>query len=219
MTQSGHLIPPTEAVIRLIAEALARGELAVIPTDTVYGVASRPTADSVSKLYVAKGRPEGRPIPLLIADAKALEGVVAEWPRAAEVMAQRFWPGALTIVVRAQPHLPPEITGTSGTVGVRIPDCLLARKLIRKANGCLAVTSANRSGEPPALSAEAAAEMLGDHVAHVLDGGRLEAGVPSTVVSVRGRQVKVIRKGAVSCASLRAALPAEAASIKLDCED
>lgn len=214
------VIEPTNSSIQLVAQALEQGLLVVIPTDTVYGLAAKPTASAVAKLFQAKGRPETRPIPLLVADELSLPAVVAHWPHTAAVLAQAFWPGALTIIVQAQPELPTVITADTGTVGVRIPANDVAREVIHRAGGYLAVTSANRSEEPPALTAQVAAQTLGAHVAYVLDGGPTVGGVPSTVVVAEEHRVVIRRTGAVSFDSLQQTLNSGApGTTLLLCED
>ena len=207
---TGLVIEPTNYGIQLVAQALEQGLLAVIPTDTVYGLAAKPTASAVAKLFQAKGRLETQPIPLLLADESSLPAIVAHWPRTAAVLAQAFWPGGLTIIVPARPELPSVITADTGTVGVRVPANDVAREVIRRAGGCLAVTSANRSGESPAITAQAAAQALGVHVAYVLDGGPAAGGVPSTVVVAEEHRIVIRRTGAVYPASLRQVLDSDA---------
>jgi tRNA threonylcarbamoyl adenosine modification protein (Sua5/YciO/YrdC/YwlC family) len=202
------ILPIGELGYVATARAILAGELVVIPTDTVYGLAARPTADGVARLFQAKGRREDRPIPVLLADAEARASVVAAWPDTARVLAELFWPGPLTIVVPARTGLPPALTAASGNVGVRLPANVAAREVLRRCGGHLAVTSANRSGEAPARTAEEAANVFGGHVACVLDGGRLGAGVPSTVVLAAPQKVTICRLGAIPAGALRWALPA-----------
>ena len=206
MSPAGTIVPATEAGIRLVAEVIAHGEPAIIPTDTVYGVAALPTADGARSLFEAKGRPESRAIPLLLSGLAVLPAVVSEWPPVAQSLADAFWPGALTIVVPAALTVPSEITGGEATVGVRIPSSDIARAVIRRACGCLAVTSANRSGDPPAATAAAALAALDPRVRYALDGGLLAQGVPSTVLQVARERVTVLRKGAICPSAIRAAL-------------
>ncbi|NPA93633.1 MAG: threonylcarbamoyl-AMP synthase, partial [Chloroflexi bacterium] len=156
--------------INLAAEALRRGELIVMPTDTVYGVAAWPWEDAfVSRLYEAKGRPEEKAIPLLVGSAAQLGQVTQAMPAGAQRLAQHFWPGPLTLVVPKHPSLPPAVSPYP-TVGVRMPNHPDALALLRL-TGPLAVTSANRSGHPPARTAAEAAAQLGDAVAIILDAG------------------------------------------------
>ncbi len=206
MSGEPALVTPGLSGIRASVAALRRGDLVVIPTDTVYGLAALPVAAAVARLYPAKGRAEDRAIPVLVSDASAVLDLAQEWPPVAEALAAAFWPGALTIVVKALPSLPKEITAGRGTVGIRMPACPLATAVIRLSGGALAVTSANRSGEPPATSAHEAAAGLGRAVAVILDGGGSAGGRPSTVVAVKNGGLTVLREGAVPRFSLRTVL-------------
>lgn len=200
------VLPPSEDSLQLVVQALARGELCIIPTDTVYGVAAQVAPDPVARLYRVKGRPEGRPIPLLVSDIEAARALATEWTFEVDKLARTFWPGALTLVVPAVPGLPQEVTAGTGTVGVRWPACPLAESVIERSGGVLAVTSANRSGEPPAASVEDAFRALGTSVPYILDGGSLGGGLPSTVVRVVGKEIEVIREGAIAPEAIRRAL-------------
>ncbi|MCX7622535.1 MAG: L-threonylcarbamoyladenylate synthase [Thermomicrobium sp.] len=191
------------------ARVLRGGGLVVFPTDTVYGVgAAVDRPDAVARLYVAKGRPLDRPIPVLIADLEQLERLAREVSEAVRRLAQRFWPGALTIVVPAQPWLPVEVVRETGAVGLRMPDHPVALAIIRVAGGAVATTSANRSGEREACTVEEAIAALGDAVDLYVDGGRTPGGVPSTVVALEGGVVKILRRGALDPALIEAALRA-----------
>ncbi len=206
------ILPATEESVAATVEALVRGQLCVIPTDTVYGIAAIVAPEPVSRLYRAKGRPGTRPIPVLISDLEAVHRLAAVWPAEAEVLAHSFWPGALTMVVPAQEWIPVEITAGSQTVGIRWPSGGLVHSLIRRAGGMLAVTSANRSGQPPAVSAAQAQDTLGDAVSYVLDGGVLVGNMASTVVTLVGGQLEVLREGPIGWESLHAALAPRARS-------
>lgn len=188
-------------------EVLLNGGLIVFPTDTVYGVAAaveRP--DAVARLYVAKGRPLDRPIPVLIASLDQLERLAAAIDERVQKLASQFWPGALTIVVPAQPWLPPEVVRDTGAVGVRMPDHPVALAIIRALGGALAVTSANRSGEREARTAEEAFEALGNQVELIVDGGTCPGGVPSTVIALTPTGITVMRHGAIDPAEIERAL-------------
>ncbi|HEX2174132.1 MAG TPA: L-threonylcarbamoyladenylate synthase, partial [Dehalococcoidia bacterium] len=177
---------PSEATAEA-ERTLAAGGLVVLPTDTVYGVAAdlgRP--DAIARLYFAKERPDEKPIPLLLDGVDGLNGIAGRLGPAAERLIARFTPGGLTLVVPAQRHLPPELTGGRATVAVRIPDHDWTRCLIAARGGALPTTSANLSGKPPALTADEALLALGDRVDLVIDGGMVPGGVASTVVDVTG---------------------------------
>ena len=186
---------------------LQRGELVAFPTDTVYGVGAIAwDAAAVGKLYTAKLRPLDKAIPILLADPADVTQVAAGLAPAALRIAERFWPGPLTLVVPKAARVPAEVTAGGATVAVRIPDHPLARALIRAAGAPLATTSANISGEASAATAEEAAVQLGGRVAMILDGGRCPGGVPSTVVDVTQPQPRILRPGPISLEQILAAL-------------
>lgn len=182
-------------------EALEAGGLVVLPTDTVYGVGAMAfDPEAVARLYRVKGRPESKAIPILIGDPQDLAAVAGELPEAAGSLAARFWPGAMTLVVPRRPELPEEVS-SYGTVGVRLPDHEFARALMT-VTGPLAVTSANRSGEPPTRTAQGAREALGEHVDLILDGGETPGGQPSTVVDCSVFPPRILRQGPISAAEI-----------------
>ncbi len=184
------------------AAALRRGELVVLPTDTVYGLAAWPwDAAAIAHIYAAKIRPEAKALPVLVGALAQLEAITAWLPPCAERLAARFWPGALTLVVPKHPDLPAALSPYD-TVGVRMPDHPAALGLLRL-TGPLAVTSANISGEPPARTAAEAAAQFGDAVAIVLDAGPAPGGQPSTVADCTVTPPRVLRAGPISEAALR----------------
>ncbi len=189
------------------AEALARGELAVLPTDTVYGVASRPDrAEATARIFAAKGRPRGLTLPVLVgepADAARI-GVLDE---RCLLLAERFWPGPLTLVVeRTEVSTGWDLGEDRGTIGLRVPDHDRTRVLLAE-TGPLAVTSANRSGEPTPPDCDGVRAVLGDAVTvYVCDDPR-PAGPPSTVLDLTGPDPRVLREGALDRRTLLAALP------------
>ncbi len=188
------------------AEVIRAGGLVILPTDTVYGVAAdlwQPQA--VAALYAAKRRPPERAIPVLLADVKDIAQVASDVPLLAHRLAEAFWPGPLTIAVPKRPEVPP-IVSSLPTIGVRIPDHAATRAVIRACGGALAVTSANLSDRPSTLTAEEAAQALGEAITLVLDGGRCPGGVPSTVVDVSGGDIRIVRVGPLDEATLRQAL-------------
>ena len=184
------------------ATALRRGELAVLPTDTVYGVAAdafNPAA--VDALLAAKGRGRDMPVPVLVANREMLVAIVGELPEPAQTLVDAFWPGALTVVVRHTPHLSWDLGDARGTVAVRMPDDALALELIAR-TGPLAVSSANRSGHPAATTMLDARLQLGASVAVYLDGGPRPSAVPSSIVDLTGEAPHLLREGALSAAAL-----------------
>ncbi|CAL8976773.1 Putative threonylcarbamoyl-AMP synthase [Cellulomonas sp. T2.31MG-18] len=183
--------------------ALARGGLVVLPTDTVYGVgADAFTPAAVQALLDAKGRGRQMPPPVLMPDVRTLDGLARDVPEAARALAEAFWPGALTIIVHAQPSLAWDLGETHGTVALRVPDHALALALLRR-TGPLAVSSANLTGQPSAVTAQEAAEQLGDAVPVFLDGGPTPGPVPSTIVDATGDRLRVVRLGSISLEQLR----------------
>lgn len=187
------------------AEVIWAGGMVILPTDTVYGIAADLwQARAVAALYEAKQRPPDKAIPVLLADFDAILEVAAEVPEIARRLADAFWPGPLTIAIPKLPRVP-EIVSSLPTIGVRIPDHEGARAAIRACGGALAVTSANRSGDPSPLTAREAASGL-PAADLVLDGGACPGGVPSTVVDVSGGVLTVVREGPISGDDLRRAL-------------
>ena len=167
------------------------------PTDTVYGLGTLafdgPTA---LKLYVAKDRPPEKAIPILIADSVDLDRVATDIPPIAYRLMERFWPGALTLVVPKLPGVPMEVSA-SETVAVRIPDLDLARALMRL-TGPLAVTSANRSAGPNPRTAQEVLDQLDGRIDAILDGGTTPGGIPSTVLDCTQAAPRILRAGAMA---------------------
>lgn len=171
------------AGMRLARRAIGSGELVVIPTDTVYGVAADAfNAAAVQRLLDAKGRERTSPPPVLIPGIPTLDALAAEVPDAVRKLVAEFWPGGLTVILRAQPSLQWDLGETRGTVALRMPANRIALELLSE-TGPLAVSSANLSGMPSATTAQAAEEMLGDRVAVYLDGG--EAGTQYEAIGER----------------------------------
>lgn len=195
------------AGVTAAVEALQRGELAVLPTDTVYGIAAdafNPIA--VGRLLEAKGRGRDMPTPVLVPSARTIEGLADVVPQAARDLVEAFWPGALTIVLRHAATLAWDLGDTKGTVAVRMPLDRVALAVLER-TGPLAVSSANRSGMPPATDVEEAVSQLGTSVDVYLDGGPSGDSMPSTIVDLTGDVPKVLRLGALSLDELRSVVP------------
>ncbi|RBY83975.1 L-threonylcarbamoyladenylate synthase [Blastococcus sp. TF02A-26] len=189
------------------AAAIGRGELVLMPTDTVYGVAADAfTPDAVTRLLAAKNRGRAMPVPVLIGEASTLAGLVVTLPPTAHRLAEEFWPGGLTLVLEHAPSLAWDLGDAEGTVAVRLPDDEIARDLLRR-TGPLAVSSANRSGRPAATDAAGAVEQLGERAAVVLDGGPRTGSAASTIVDCTAPTPRVLRVGAVDVEQLRAVVP------------
>jgi L-threonylcarbamoyladenylate synthase len=179
-------------------DVIRAGGVVVYPTDTLYGLGADPkNPGAVRKLFSIKGRPAGQPILLLIKDPDEVRDWAAEITPAAERLMKKFWPGPLTLVFKARPDVIAELTGDTGTIGLRVPGNALMRQLLAALGAALTGTSANISSRQSPRSAQEAAEAIGGMVDLILDGGRAESGYPSTVVDVSAGEVKVIREGAI----------------------
>ncbi|MFI7242254.1 L-threonylcarbamoyladenylate synthase [Streptomyces qinglanensis] len=193
--------------LREAASAVRRGELVVLPTDTVYGVgADAFSADAVGDLLEAKGRGRGMPSPVLVGSPNTLHGLVTDFSEAAWELVDAFWPGALTLVARHQPSLTWDLGETHGTVAVRMPLHPVAIELLNEF-GPMAVSSANLSGHPAPKDCDEAQEMLGESVAVYLDGGPTQDNVPSSIVDVTGAVPVLLRAGAIDADELRKVVP------------
>ena len=198
----------TDAAQRVtgLAEATAslrNGDLAVIPTDTVYGLAADAfSPPAVTGLLAAKGRDRQMPPPVLVGTVRAATALVEDLSASAKDLIDEFWPGGLTLVMRANRNLIWDLGDTKGTVAVRMPLHELTLELLKQ-TGPLAVSSANRSGAPPATTAADAEAQLGEAVAVYLDDGPCSGDVPSTIVDLTGAVPKLLRRGVISIARLR----------------
>ena len=191
--------------------AIAAKQCVVMPTDTVYGIAADAfSAQAVATLLAAKGRGRSMPPPVLIPRLQTMDGLATDIPDAGRRLAERFWPGPLTLIFHAQPSLTWDLGDTYGTVALRIPDDEVAQSLLT-ITGPLAVSSANRTGQAAAATAESAREQLAESVEVYLDGGpRPVAGsesVPSTIVDCTGDRLRVVRQGGLSLEALREVVP------------
>ena len=194
-----------EAGIANAALAVQRGELIILPTDTVYGVgADAFDPEAVARLLEAKGRGRDMPPPVLVSAATTLDALAVGLPSYARALVEAFWPGPLTLVCRQQQSLQWDLGDTRGTVAVRMPDHEVALSLLSR-TGPLAVSSANTTGLPAAFDADAAVAMLGDSVAVVLDDGPTPGVEPSSIVDVTGTGPgRLLRLGAISLDRLNA---------------
>ena len=183
------------------------GQLVVLPTDTVYGIgADAFDANAVADLLAAKGRGRNMPVPVLVGSWSTIDGLVSVVTERTRSLIEAFWPGGLTLVVEHAPTLAWDLGDAQGTVAIRMPMHPVAIELL-ETTGPMAVSSANRSGQPPATTAEQAREQLGESVAVYLDGGPARTGVASTIVDVTGEVPRVLRSGAVDIDALREVVP------------
>jgi tRNA threonylcarbamoyl adenosine modification protein (Sua5/YciO/YrdC/YwlC family) len=193
--------------IAAAAQCVASGQLVVLPTDTVYGLgADAFDAAAVADLLAAKGRGRDMPVPVLVGSWTTIEGLASVVPDRTWDLIQAFWPGALTLVIEHAPSLSWDLGESRGTVAVRMPLHPVAIELL-EITGPMAVSSANISGQPPAVTAEQARGQLGDSVAVYLDGGPSSAQVASTIVDVTAEVPRILRAGAVSVDELRQVVP------------
>ncbi|MFC7340977.1 L-threonylcarbamoyladenylate synthase [Saccharopolyspora griseoalba] len=187
-----------EAGLAAAANTVRAGGLVVLPTDTVYGIgADAFDANAVRALLAAKGRGPDMPVPVLVGSWSTVDGLVMSVPQQARALIEAFWPGGLSLVLPQAPSLNWNLGETRGTVNLRMPLHPVALDLLREV-GPMAVSSANRTGQPPAATAAEAEEQLGDRVQTYLDGGPSGDPVPSTIVDLTQGNPRVLRDGAVT---------------------
>jgi L-threonylcarbamoyladenylate synthase len=192
--------------ITAAAEAVRSGEVVVLPTDTVYGVgADAFAADAVAAVLTAKGRGRGMPVPVLVPNPQTVDGLAADVPVYARDLINAFWPGPLTLVLHAQSSLMWDLGETNGTVALRMPRNDLTLRLLTEV-GPMAVTSANISGQPPAMTILEAATQLGSAVSVYLDAGPAASGLASTILDCTQVTPVILRAGAVSAGQIQAVL-------------
>lgn len=193
--------------IAAAVEAVKRGDLIVLPTDTLYGLgADAFTPYAVNALLNAKGRTRQAPPPVLVGSRHTVDGLVGLLPRMAQDLVEAFWPGGLTIIVEHSPSLEWDIGDTQGTVALRMPMHPVALEVLRQ-TGPMAVSSANRTGEPPSLTAEHARDQLGFAVSVYLEAGELPEPLPSTIVDLTADPPRVLRAGAIPMEKLCDVVP------------
>lgn len=198
-----------EHAIASAVTAVRRGDLVVLPTDTVYGVgADAFSPQAVSKLLAAKGRGRDMPVPVLVGSWRTARALTDTLSKAAEDLIAAFWPGALTLVVKQGHGLSWDLGDTRGTVAIRMPLHPVAIDLLTEA-GPLAVSSANRTGSPPPVTVDEAEGQLGANVAVYLDGGPSHGPVASTIVDVTGEQPRVLREGSIGADEIREVVGAD----------
>jgi len=189
------------------AAVLKAGELVAFPTETVYGLgADASNADAVRKVFAAKGRPADHPLIVHIADALQLRNWARDVPPAAHTLAQHFWPGPLTLVLKRNPHVPDAVTGGQDTVAIRVPSHPVAQALLHAFGGGIAAPSANRFGRVSATTAAHVHEEFGDAVACVLDGGAADVGIESTIVDCSRDVPALLRPGWITPQQIETAL-------------
>ena len=190
--------PEPDALARVVS-VLRSGGVAAIPTDTLYGLAVNPfDTQAVGRLFTIKSRATEKAVPLVAADAAQVEALLGQLTPLAARLAARFWPGPLTLVVRAPASLAVDVTGQSGTVGVRVPAQAVTRALCAAAGWPLTATSANISGEPATSDPADVERRLGTRIDVLVDAGPTPGGPPSTIVDATGEEPRLIRAGAIA---------------------
>ena len=205
-----HDLPLDDAMhgqIKTAVDVLEGGGVAAIPTDTIYGLAACAFDESaVMKVYELKGRPDGMALPLLLSDGSDAGQCAVDVPDEAWALMERFWPGALTLVLRKTDEVPDIVTAGMDTVALRVPDHPVPREIARLLGAPITGTSANLSGRPGLTNAAGVRREFGDSVDFVLDGGEAQGGVASTIVDMTQGEVRVLREGAVSWEEIGSAL-------------
>ena len=209
-----YSVTDSDVLFPRIARLVQAGGVLAIPTETYYGLGANPfDGVVVARLLSIKGRPDGKPILILIGDQAQLQDLVTDVSPAAQVLMEAFWPGPLTLVFSASARLPKSVTAGTGTVGVRHTSHAALAKLLRH-TGPLTGTSANRSGEPPVQTAAEVERTIGALVDVIVDGGPTQGGLPSTVLSVCD-DVRMIREGPIDRAMIQQTLVARGFHLKL----
>jgi L-threonylcarbamoyladenylate synthase len=197
---------PQEDVLARAAEAVRGGSIAAIPTDTLYGLAADARhPQAVERIFAIKGRGEGQPLPLIAASRRQVEEAFGPLSPVASRLADRFWPGPLTLLLPSAARLAPGVAGT-GRVAVRVPDHAVARALCAACGSLVTATSANRSGQPPSNDPDAVSGALGGAIDVLLDAGLTTGGPPSTIVDVTGDRPALVRAGAIRWEAILACL-------------
>jgi L-threonylcarbamoyladenylate synthase len=189
---------PAPELVAQAAQVLRQGGIVAFPTETFYGLGAdawQPAA--VRRVFAVKGRPESKPVLVLVSSVSMAESLVQEIPSQARRLMDRYWPGPLTLVFRAHPEIPLEVTAGTGTIGLRVPGNRIARELVQAAQTPVTAPSANPSGATPPVRADQVLEVFAGRIDMVLDGGRTAGGPPSTVVDVTAEPFKLVRPGAV----------------------
>lgn len=187
---------------------LRRGGLVAFPTETVYGLGGDALDETAAKrIYEAKGRPSDNPLIVHIADVNALYDLASEVPESALKLAEKFWPGPLTIILKKSEKVPDGTTGGLKTVAIRMPSDEVAAKLIRESGLYIAAPSANRSGRPSTTTAEHCVEDLSGRIEYIIDGGAVLIGIESTIVDLSRETPEILRPGYITIEDLRTVLP------------
>ncbi|MBI3406219.1 MAG: threonylcarbamoyl-AMP synthase [Acidobacteria bacterium] len=198
---------PEPHIIQYAASMITRGQVVGIPTDTFYGLAADPlNLAAVEMVYRIKGRPEQKALPVLVNSVEQTVPLVRDLPDNFLRLAQKFWPGPLTLVVDAANKLPLKVTGNTGRIALRWSNSKTACALIEAFGGPVTGTSANISGFPACSSGEQLIKQMGERVPLILNGGETKATLASTIVDLRGDEWRVLREGLLSEKEIRATI-------------
>ncbi len=198
---------PEARIVQYAASLIARGKVVGIPTDTFYGLAADPfNLAAVEQIYQIKGRPESRALPILVNSVEQAADLVRTLPNSFLKLAEKFWPGALTIVMEASHRLPLKVTGNTGRVALRMPNSPVVWAVIEAGGGPVTGTSANLSGHPSCTNAELLVQQLGERLPLILDGGETGALLASTILDLRDESWRIVREGRIAEEDIRAAL-------------
>lgn len=188
--------------IKAAVDCLKSGGIIAIPTDTVYGLGADPfNTEAVQKLYTLKGRPEEKPIPLVLGSVEDVQQVAQNLPGFFFHLTERYWPGGLTIIVQSK-NLLPQLTAGGTTVGLRIPNQTLLLEILQEFGGPIAITSANLSGQPAATSPQEFGTELSSKIDCIVDDGQTSGPIPSTVYDISVSPPQVRREGVISSETL-----------------
>jgi L-threonylcarbamoyladenylate synthase len=198
---------PESSVVDYAADFIRRGRVVGLPTDTFYALSADPfNLSSIEAVYRVKGRPETKALPILVHSIEQALTLARDIPDSFLVLAHKFWPGALTLVVEATHKLPLKVTGNTGRVALRWPNSRIASALIEAVHGPITGTSANLSGFPSCTNAAQIVKQLGERLPLILDSGDTGAILASTIVRINGNEWSVVREGAIPESEIHAAL-------------
>ena len=190
---------PERQIVDYAANYIARGGVVAVPTDTFYGLSADPfNLAAIGRVYEIKGRPESKALPILVSSVEQTVSLVRDVPDSFLTLAQKYWPGALTIVLEATHRLPLKVTGNTGRVALRWANSKVACEIINAVGGPITGTSANLTGMPACTNAADLIIQLGDRLPLILDSGDTRAVVPSTIVRLEGDEWMIIREGAIA---------------------
>ena len=199
-----HAVDPEPSLVNYVADRVRQGNVVGMPTDTFYGLAVDPyNLHAVERVYEIKERGRHKPLSLLIDSVEQAEELAHELPDEFFLLADKFWPGPLTIIVRAAPRLPLKVTANSGNIAVRMPDSKVALAVVRALKCPLTATSANLAGFVECTTAEGVVEQMGERVQLVVDGGTTPRSVPTTIINLTGDgSWNLLREGAIASAEI-----------------